>query len=67
MPFISGESTTRKSALWPTLLSVTIACLGSLTDGYGIAYSSSALLELAQLQGEFAFEKGGVASELFAV
>ena len=41
--------------------------LGSLTDGYGIAYSSSALLELAELQGEFAFERGGVASELFAV
>ena len=64
---VAGERARKKGAVWPTLLSVIIACLGSLTDGYGISYSSSALLELAELPGEFAFEKGGVASQLFAV
>ena len=62
-----AESGKPKSTLWPTLLLVAIACLGSLTLGYAVAYPSSALLELAELPGELAFEKGGAASELFVV
>ena len=57
----------QKSTLWPTLLLAAIACLGSLTIGYALGYPSSTLLELAELPGELAFEKGGAASELFVV
>lgn len=63
----STESSKPKSTLWPTVLLSVIASLGSLTIGYAFGYPSSALLELAELPGELAFEKGGSASELFAV
>ena len=63
----STESSKPKSTLWPTVLLSVVASLGSLTIGYALGYPSSALLELAELPGELAFEKGGPASELFAV
>ena len=57
----------QRAPVWPVLLSVLAVNVGSLVAGYSMGYSSSALLDLAELSSEYAFQKGSLANGLFAV
>ena len=53
--------------LWPTLLAVLVAALTIVTVGYALGYPSTALGDLAELPGGYAFELSSKFSGLFAV
>ena len=64
---IGSSKGSEKQKLWPSFVSVLVAALGSTTVGYAMGYSSSALLDLAELPGGRTVKKGSLTSELFAV
>ncbi len=62
-----GSGPPEKQRAWPSILSAVVAAVGSLTVGYAMGYSSSALLDLAELGGGFAIQTGSVESKVFVV
>lgn len=53
--------------LMRSFFSVFVAAIGSCTVGYALAYPSSALIDLAELPNDRAFETGSTEAQLFAV
>jgi len=55
---MKSDCSEQRAPIWPVLLSVLAVNVGSLVAGYSMGYSSSALLDLADLPSEYAFQQG---------